>query len=103
MRFTRTKFKAAMAKPEPHWEETHCFAIQVPKWNMLKLCVHKELTEEGAGKKWVMSDMTTGLKISQFSWPTREGAIKDGLERLQKHGRDVVLENLEIRRKELPV
>ena len=102
MRFTKSKFKVAMTVPKPHWREVECHALQAPKWKPLKLCVHKEQLEAGDGKKWAMSDMTTGLRISQFTHPTRDEAIKEGLERLGRVGYKKVVETLEERKKILP-
>ena len=102
MRFTKTTFKAAMTEPELHWLETECFALQAPKWKPLQLCVHKEFTKDGPGKKWAMSDMTTGLRISQFEHPSRDQAIKEGLEKLQEAGYAKIIETLESRKKDLP-
>jgi len=105
MRFTKTKFRAAMTPPEDSNEKAQiqiveCYAIQAPKWKPLRLCVHKELKEDS--NKWVLSDMATGLKISQFSHQTRDGAIEEGMERLQSAGYKKVMETIEVRKKQLP-
>jgi len=91
MRYEKTTFNVMMPNPEPHLRQVDCYAIKVPKWKPLKLCVHKEQKGSGTGSKWSVSEMTVGLCVSRFSYPTREQAIKDALERLQEEGWENVM------------
>jgi hypothetical protein len=104
MRFIKTIFKVAMNKPSRHWKEVECYELQAPKWKPLRLCVHKEMTEDGKGQgsKWAVSDMETGMRVSQFSYPTRDAAVKEAMERLQKTGYEGVMEALEAKKEDLP-
>jgi hypothetical protein len=97
MRFKKTTFIAALE--ENTTAEVECYQVQAPKWRPLQLCVHKEVKEDS--KKWVMSEMTIGLKVSQFAHATRDAAIEDGMNRLQASGYEKVMIAFEARKKTL--
>ena len=90
MKFNKSKFQVTM---QERIVETECYLVDAPKWKPLKLCVHKELDCAGMpGKKWVMSEVETGFKVSQFAWPSRDKAVEDGMARLANAGKEQVEE-----------
>lgn len=96
MKYRKAQAKILANYPKPHEKTVECHMIQAPKWRPLLLCVHKELDYTGSQtNKWVLSDMTTGLKISKSAWKTREQAIKDGIGRLTKAGHERVVKQWE--------
>ena len=95
MKFKKGIVKVRANYPKPHMKAVECYVFKSPNWPSLHLCVHKELNSEGSqGKKWVMSEMSTGLKMSKFSWQTREQAVQDGIGRMDKAGSEYVLNGL---------
>ena len=86
MRFKKGKVSVSMASKIV---EVDCYMVEMPKWKPFKFCVHKELDCAGQpGNKWVMTEISTGFKISQFSRNSREQAVEDGMARLANAGRE---------------
>lgn len=102
MKYKKTVTKVVANYPKPHMKDVDCYIVLAPKWKPLELCVHRELDYMGGQTKmWVMSEMSTGLKLSKDAWVSRELAVLDGIGRMKKVGYDNVIGGMERSRQEV--